>query len=213
MKFQNGETLTLNNVCYHIKERLGRGAVADAYLAQLDGTDDAHVVIKVVRDDEADDPSKAEALQCEADTLVTLNQAEDPEWSAQATVWARFRRAQQTTLRRQVIALLDAGEIAPGQPYVVQEVAPPAFERFDVQTLANEAQMLKIAQAALDVVALAHHQGLSLKDFEPGTKGDRFRLQWLDAEQQTFSLKVIDWNITGGPELMVQDLFLSLIHI
>jgi len=207
MKFQNGELRTLNGVSYHIQERLGRGAVSDVYLALLDSDAEARVVVKVVRDDATDDPLKVEALQCEADTLSLLNRAEDLQWIGLPDARARFSHAQKTTVQRKVIALLDTGELAPGQPLVVQEIAPPAFERFAVETPADEARLFKIAQATLDVLALAHHNDLSLKDFEPTTKGDRIRLQWLDDMQQTFALKVIDWNITGGPELMAQDLF------
>lgn len=207
MKLQNGETLLLNGVHYQIQERLGRGAVSDVYPALLDGVTEARVVVKMVRDDAGDDPLKMEALQCEADTLSLLNRAEDPQWIGLADARARFRQVQKTIVQRKVIALLDAGELAPGQPFVVQEIAPAAFERFTIETPADEARLFRIAQATLDVVALAHHNDLSLKDFEPATKGDRIRLQWLDDAQQTFALKVIDWNITGGPELMAQDLF------
>lgn len=207
MKFYNGEVITFNTVRYCVQERLGRGAVSDVYLALLDGADEARVVLKVVRDDAADDVSKAEALQREAKVLTLLNQVEDDTWRRLPDASARFHRARETAQRRRIIALLDSGEVAPGHPLVVQEIAPPGLERFDVTTPADERRVFAIAQAVVDVIALAHRAGMSLQDFEPATKGDRLRVHWLDEERRDFTFKMIDWNITGGPEAMAQDLF------
>jgi len=207
MKFYNGEVITFNTVRYCVQERLGRGAVSDVYLALLDGADEARVVLKVVRDDAADDVLKAEALQREAEVLTLLNQAEDDAWRRLPDALARFHHARETVQRRRIIALLDAGDIALGQPLVVQEIAPPGLERFDVTTPADERRVFAIAQAVVDVIALAHRAGMSLQDFEPATKGDRLRVHWLDEERRDFTFKMIDWNITGGPEAMAQDLF------
>ncbi len=208
MKFYDGEVITFNTARYRVQgERLGRGAVSDVYLALLDGIENARVVLKVVRDDAADDMGKAEALQREAEVLTQLNQAEDDGWRRLADATSRYRRAQESASKRCIIALLDTGDIAPGQPMVVQEIAPPALERFDVTAPADERRVFAIAQAIVDVIAVAHRAGMSLKDFEPATKGDRFRVQWLDETHQNFTFKMIDWNITGGPESMAQDLF------
>ncbi|MBN2006333.1 MAG: hypothetical protein JXA21_23470 [Anaerolineae bacterium] len=208
MKFYDGEVITFNTTRYRVQgERLGRGAVSDVYLALLDGAEEARVVLKVVRDDAADDIGKAAALQREAEVLTLLNQAEDDAWRRLPDAASRYRRTQETAPKRRIIALLDSGDIAPGQPFVVQEIAPPALERFDVTAPADERRVFAIAQAVVDVIALTHRAGMSLKDFEPATKGDRFRVQWLDEAHSDFTFKMIDWNITGGPEAMAQDLF------
>jgi len=208
MKFYDGEVVTFNTARYRVQgERLGRGAVSDVYLALLDGGEEARVVLKVVRDDAADDIGKAAALQREAEVLTQLNQAEDDAWRRLPDASSRYRRARETAPKRRIIALLDTGDIAPGQPLVVQEIAPPALERFDVTAPADERRVFAIAQAVVDAIALTHRAGMSLKDFEPATKGDRFRVQWLDEAHHDFTFKMIDWNITGGPEAMTQDLF------
>lgn len=208
MKFHDGQAVILNTNRYRVQgERLGRGAVSDVYLALLEDIDDAHVVLKVVRDDATDDIDKAEALQHEAEVLIQLNQVEDETWQHLPNAISRYHQAQETTSKRRIIALLDTGNIAPGQPLVVQEIAPPALERFEITALADEHRVFAIAQAIVDVLALTHRAGMSLKDFEPTTKGDRFRVQWLDEEHQDFTFKMIDWNITGGSEAMAQDLF------
>jgi hypothetical protein len=90
---------------------------------------------------------------------------------------------------------------------MTQEIAPPAFERFAVETPTDERRALEIAQAVAEVLVLAHRHNLALKDFAPDTKGDRIRLEWLKGSGEDFALKLIDWNITGGPEAMAQDLF------
>ncbi|HQE91280.1 MAG TPA: hypothetical protein PLH19_00205 [Anaerolineae bacterium] len=208
MKFYDGEVITFNTARYRVQgERLGRGAISDAYLALLDGIENAQVVLKIVRDDAADDIGKAAALQREAQVLTQLNQAEDDTWQRLPDAMSRYRRTQETASKRRIIALLDTGDMAPGQPLVVQEIAPPTLERFDVTSPADERRVFAIAQAVVDVIALTHHSGMSLKDFEPATKGDRFRVQWLDEEHHDFIFKMIDWNVTGGPESMAQDLF------
>jgi len=207
MKLQDGELLTLQGTRYRIQKRLGRGAVSDVYLALLDDRPDWNVALKLVRDDSADDSLKIAALQREAEVLNVLNSAEDETWARISDPVARFHRALETTQQRRIIALLDAGEIAFDEPFVVQEVAPAVFERFDITTPTDEYHALAVAQAVAEALLLAHRRNLSFKDFAPDTKGDRLRLQWLDEQQQTFALKIIDWNITGGPEAMVQDLF------
>ncbi len=207
MKLANGELLTLNGINYRIEESLGHGAVSDAYRAWLGDVPDQAVVIKLVQDEDADDPIKVAALQREAEVLRTLNAAEDEGWDSLPDAMTRLRRARETEPWRRIIALLEAGEITLGQPFVIQEFAPPAFERFAIADLADECRMVAIAKAIVEALRLTHRHNLAFKDFAPDTKGDRIRLQWLGQQQQRFALKIIDWNVTGGPEDMRQDLF------
>lgn len=210
MKFAVGQTITLGGVRYRIRDFLGSGAVAEVYCIAPEGFPDAEVVLKLVRED-MPDPLRIEGLRREAEVLAVLNQAEDPQWPSRAGFAARLQRARDTVLQRKIVALLDSGEMAPQQPFVIQEKAPPLFERFPVDTLAAERRMLRVAHAIASVMALAHRCGLALKDFEPPTKEDRIRLRWLDEEQ--FELKIIDWDITGGPEDTAQDLFFFGRHL
>lgn len=212
MKFAIGETVLLGETRYHIRERLASGAVSDVYRATLADAPACEVVIKRVRDDASLDPLKVEGVRREAEVLSILNQAEGIQWPRSADVKARLQRARETASQRRVVALLDSGELGPDQPFLVQEKAPPPFERFAVENPADEQRMLTIAHAAVGVIALAHRHDLALKDFEPHTKWDRIRLRWLDG-QEGFELKIIDWNITGGREDMVQDLFFFGLHL
>jgi len=212
MKFEAGETVLLGATHYRILGHLATGAVADVYRATPVEFPDTEVIIKLVRDDAGPDPLRIEGIQHEAEVLTILNRAEDPRWPRSAGFAARLRRAQETTLQRRVVALLDSGEAAPQHPYLIQEKAPPPFERFPVESLADERRMLAVAQAVAGVIALAHRHNLALKDFEPHTKWDRICLRWLD-DGERFEVKIIDWDVTGGTEDMAQDLFFFGRHL
>lgn len=210
MKLDIDESITLREYQYRITERLGHGAVADVYLATLIPQDprtaSEQVILKVVRDETSLDEQRVAGIRREGKVLEILNQAEDEQWPpVEDGPVKRLQRAKMVAAERHVIALLDSGEID-GQPYLVQEQAPPAFDRIPVNTLADERRMLEVAKAIADVLVLAHRHNFTLKDFEPQTKWDRIRLRW-DTHQQRFDLKIIDWNITGGPEDIAQDLF------
>ena len=208
MRIEVGQPIVLGGVSYTLTEKLGSGAVSDVYRATLAGVP-TDMVVKVVRQDTTPDEEgqrKIEGVRQEAQVLTTLNQAEDPMWDNIIGIANRVHRAQQTASQRLVVALFDSGEIAPDQPYLVQELTPPALERFDVETLADERRILSIAHAMTQAMALAHQHNLALKDFDPRTKLDRVRVRWLD-EEDRFEFKLIDWNVTGGPEDVPQDLF------
>ena len=208
MRIEAGQIVLLGRTSYTLTEKLGSGAVADVYRATLAGVP-TDVVVKVVRQDTTPDEEgqrKIEGVRREGQVLATLNQAEDPVWGNTLGIPDRVRRAQQTASQRLVVALFDSGEMDPDQPYLVQELAPPALERFDVETLADEKRILSVAHAMARAMALAHQHNLALRDFDPRTKLDRVRMRWLD-EEDRFEFKLIDWNITGGPEDVPQDLF------
>lgn len=208
MRIEVGQTVLLGHTSYTVIEKLGSGAVTDVYRARLAEVP-TDVVVKVVRQDTTPDEEghrKVEGVRREAQVLTTLNQAENPLWSSIVGIPDRVRRVQQTVSQRLVVALFDSGEIAPDRPYLVQELAPPALERFDVETLADERRILSVVHAMARAMALAHQHNLALKDFDPRTKLDRVRVRWLD-EEDRFELKLIDWNVTGGTEDMPQDLF------
>jgi hypothetical protein len=173
------------------------GAVANTYLAQLLPAPDIQVALKIVRPDVLGDPENVDALRKESRTLDELNAAEDTRWRHISEVVDRARYAERTKDQRYIVALLGQGEVEPGQPFVVQEVAPPAFKRFEIQSPADELKLLRVMKAVVDVMTLTHHTGMALKDFEPETKGDRIRVQW-DESQRGFLFKMIDWNVTGN---------------
>jgi len=207
MRIEAGQTILLGRTSYTLTEKLGSGAVADVYRATLAGVP-TDVVVKVVRQDTTPDEEgqrKIEGIRREGLVLATLNQAEDPAWGNTLGIPYRVHRAQQTVSQRLVVALFDSGEMASGQPYLIQELAPPALERFEVKTLADERRALSVAHSMARAMALAHQHNLALKDFDPHTKLDRVRVRWLD-EEDRFELKLIDWNVTGGPEDVPQDL-------
>lgn len=207
MKFSENQQIVLNGDRYRVQERLGRGAVSDVYLAFLNEMPDMEVVLKLVRDDAEGDPLKIAAMEREAEVLRVLNQAEDEVWSRMSDTAARLRRARETVTERRIIALLADGLVGPDQPFVVQEKAPPAFQRFAVESMDDEYRALTVVKAIAEAMALAHRHNLTFKDFAPDTKGDRVRLEWRDGMSPQFQLKLIDWNITGGPEDAAQDLF------
>jgi hypothetical protein len=219
---------------YRIERQLNSGAVSDVYLAALQSpvaeVSDYKVVIKLVRSEYRDNEGWVGAIRREAWVLEVLNQAEDPRWpqvlagpdaplrsiAKPDDFLKRCRYTRETVKTRRVIGLLDCGEVE-GQPFLVQEVAPPtSFDPEPVTTasskeeaLQRELRTLTVALEIARVIALAHENGFALKDFEPKTKQDRLCLAWEDnqSERQTsFHLKVIDWNITGGKEEQPQDL-------
>ncbi|HDQ70713.1 MAG TPA: hypothetical protein ENN19_01300, partial [Chloroflexi bacterium] len=214
MKLAIGETVLLGETRYQVHNLLGRGAVSDVYLATMVQAPEVEVVIKLIREDEALNPLNVAGLRREAEALEILNRAEDPQWSHVAGPVARLQRARETALDRRVITMLDSGEQPPGHPFVVQEKAPPPFERFAVNNRSDEQRLLAVALAIAEVIALAHQHDLALTDFEPNTKWDRICLRWLDGDAaDRFELKIIDWNVTGGPEDAAQDLFYFGLHL
>ena len=229
MKLEAGETITLNNTNYQVQRPLGSGAMSDVYLAELDAVPYSQVVIKIVRDDlvrrlEADQSGLAplttgdrqellrviEGLRREAQVLTILNRSEVayPSWPEDPDPISRSRWAQETRLERKIIALLDSGDLGPLHPFIVQEMAPAEFRRFDIKGWQDERNLIRIAHAIATVLELVHQHDLALLDFEPRTKGDRIRLQAPDpTKKQPFDLKIIDWNVTGGFQDAAQDLF------
>jgi tetratricopeptide (TPR) repeat protein len=240
MHLREGEETRLGNHAYRIERHLANGAIVDVYLAILQNgsakVSDYPVAIKLVRSEYRDDEEWVGAIRREAWVLEVLNQAEDSRWpqvlagpdaplrSADLpTVENRCHYARETVRTRRVIGLLDCGEVE-GQPFLVQEVAPPtSFDPEPVTTASSKEEVvqrelhtLTVALAIVQVVALAHENGFALKDFAPETSHDRLRLAWEDNQserQPSFHLKVIDWNITGGKEEQPQDLLFSGGHL
>lgn len=211
MNFENGQIAHFGTEKYRIEKRLGFGAVAVVYQATPVSQPDIQVVIKLPKNGVTADPIYREGIRQEAQTLEILNNAEDPLWPA--TVADRFRRVRDDVQRqkRRVIALLDSGDFQ-GVPFLVQEMAPPEFDRFSILNMADEYRMLQIIAALTKTVALAHANGCAFKDFKPATKADRIRVKWLD-DTGSFEFKIIDWNITGTEEDFAADLFMLGGHI
>lgn len=186
---QEEQILTLNQKRYRIVANIGGGAVAAVSVAvPLDSEDESQVIIKRLRPDDVN-PSKIEGMRREAEVLRVLNAAERHKPAAE----------------RLIVALLDSGDLAPNAPFVIQEMAPPAFIPFNIKSLGDERTMLAVALAVAEAMTLAHEHNFAFSDFNPDTKRDRIRLEGLEGSD-TFSLRVIDWNITGGPEDFAKDL-------
>lgn len=183
--------IVLNQRPYRIERSVGSGHVAVAYKAvSLDTAADVHVIIKQL-DPALADPEKINGLRREADVLRTLNAAE---------------HGKPEDMKR-IIAMLDSGNLPSGLPFVIQEVAPgKIFSPFEIKSFIDERQMLAVAAAVAEAMSLAHQHQLAFKDFDPEQKHDRIFLQWLSEGHDTFKMRVIDWNITGGPEDIAQDL-------
>lgn len=217
MLFNPNDTLLLGQEKYRIIRFLGGGAVGDVYLATWMGIEPVEVIIKLLRDDYRNIPlledreKLLQAVQAEIDTLNHLNAKEDSHWKQITSVSSKILRARETRLNRKVIALFDSGVIE-DYPYLVQELAPPEFQRFDVLDINSELKMLRVALALAQVVQLAHSNGIALKDFEPNTKGDRIRGIWLENNELDF--KLIDWNINGStPDELKLDLVYLGCHL
>ncbi|MEI7850071.1 MAG: hypothetical protein WCK35_30040, partial [Chloroflexota bacterium] len=210
MSFTTGQLVILGENKFEIKHSLGSGAISEAYLAVPVDSPENEVVIKMARqglevhDQEAQ--NALEGLRNEARSLRILNLAELPDWKYCFDFRSRLETANLTKTRRKVVVLLDSGENEHQQPYQVQEKAPPAIVAFEIASITDEYRLIKIMDAVLDVLSLSHKNGLALKDFEPNTKWDRIRLSWLDEKKINFEMKIIDWNVTGGPESAPQDL-------
>ena len=213
MKFQPDETITLGNYQYTIQRRLGQGAITDAYQAipLLNEGDTPPVVIKTPVNDE---PDIITQVKREIEALDILNRGEMPAfWATTTDLSERLQLAQETASRRLIIVNLDSGLLSTDQPYIVQEFAPPEFDRFDIRERSDEIRMLTVVHALSRALALAHQNGLAFKDFEPQTKGDRLRVRWLDEAQTELEFKVTDWNITGTAADFSQDLILFGGHL
>jgi len=204
MKFNPDETITLGNNQYTIQRKLGQGGMADAYQAIPLFRPDAPLV--VIKTAVTDDPAIIKQVRREIEALDILNRAELPaQWAATTDLPGRLRLIQETAAKRLIIANLDSGLLDSGQPYIVQELAPPKFERFDIDDRQDEIRMLTVIHTMSRAMSLAHQKGLALQDFEPQTKGDRIRARWLDEAQTKLEFKFIDWNVTGTAADMPQD--------
>lgn len=212
MRFNPDDTITLGTYQYFIKLKLGQGAITDAYQAipLLDG-ESPSVVIKIPLSAE---PDILKQVKHEIEALDILNRAEMPSrWTSLTDLPSRLKISRETARERLIIANLDSGLLDSGQPYIVQEFAPPMFERFDIRDRYDEIRMLTVIHALSRGMALAHQKGLALKDFEPQTKGDRIRVRWIDDAQTELEFKITDWNITGTNTDFPQDLFLFGRHV
>lgn len=210
MTVSEGQHVTLNDVTYSIGAYLGHGAVADVYLAQLLPGGET-VALRLQKDGLARETVEEQGMQRETAVLERLNVLEDPAWpSAPSDPATRLRRAQQTVAERHIVALLDSGVDSQGRPFVVQELAPNAFQPIAIKTIADERRVMLVAYAIAKVLELCHDNQLTLKDFAPeGGKLNRIRVAWDDTGLVPTNIKMIDWNVTGGgsPELRAEDLF------
>ena len=189
--WKDGQEIVLNQRPYRIENSVGSGFVTVAYKAvPLDAAAEAPIIIKRL-DPARADQDKIDGLRHEAVVLRTLNEAEHGKPED----------------RRRIIAVLDSGDLPSGLPFVIQELAPgKVFSPFEIESFVDERQMLAVAAAVAEAMALAHQHQLAFDDFEPNTKRDRIFLQWLSEGHDAFKMRIIDWNITGGPEDIAQDL-------
>jgi hypothetical protein len=197
--------IELNGFRYQIIKPLGTpGAVAEAYLA--DALDfGIRVVVKMPsRASPLGQQAATEQLKGEANVLITLNQAEVPAWPIRGDARARAAQATATVNQRVIVAGLDDGKTVDGQYCAIQELAPAAVEPVAVTDLRSELRALAVAQRAAFAVSIAHRCGIALQDFVPQSKIDRLRAEWDGDYLKNF--KVIDWNISGGPSEIPNDL-------
>lgn len=215
MRVREQTTLLLNGHSYQIERSLGAGAVSEVYLASLPGAPQ-RVVVRLVRAGCGPESPQAAAMRAEAETLILLNAAENPNWPPPSNgPLARHTHALQSVQTRRVIALIASGNDPDGLPFVVQELAPPPFRPLPAQKLSDEAIVLHVAEGLAAVIALCHAHQLALNDFEPwGEKGDRVCVAW---EGRTLTnLKIIDWNGTlrdAEPAALERDLLLFGGHL
>ncbi len=218
-----GASVVLGKNTYTVLEFLGQGAVAEAYRVKFA---DYEIILKLlnarwldsngaaapIEPQDSDSPPPPDPYQQfidEAHVLERLNKAEDDLWGTYDTVEERITRAQETAEERVIIANFDFGEIesdAGKRPYIIQEFAPPAVEYQPVTGVDDELKVLRIMTRVAQGIQLAHENEISLRDFKPLEKIDRIRVDWL-ADEQTPRVRLIDWNISGGPDLAVRDLF------
>ncbi|MGB3221110.1 MAG: hypothetical protein WBD79_27215, partial [Anaerolineae bacterium] len=199
----SGEEIILGGKVYRDVRPLGAGAMARVYAAMLDAYP---VVIKRLSDRWQADSPDAEGFCKESTVLRTLNAAEDEEWPFLRSAEERVRRAASTGMRRVIVALLDDGVDENGRPFQVQEMAPPAVEVIPVIDLQSESRVLAVLQRVAQGMALAHQHGFALSDFEPPAKLDRVRVRW-PAGGAVPEVRLIDWNVTKGPDTFANDLF------
>ena len=211
MKLQIGQIAHFNDYTYEVRSQIGSGTVSDVYLATLEGAPaPAEVVIKLVQDRAGPDSRQAQGARTEADVLMVLNRAEDKQWTGLDGPVARFNRARQTVASRRIIALLDSGVDTNGRVFLIQEQAPPAFRPIPIENVDDERRIIGVAEAIARAIELAHANGYALKDFEPqGEKADRIRIDW-DAPS---NVKIIDWNITAGPNATVAEKASDLVYL
>lgn len=202
----DGSPLILNGVAYQLGQFLGRGAITDAFLAIPEGHDD-EVVVRILQPEHGPGSRAEAAMLTEVSVLTRLNHSEDTHWLLCSGPLERLQRAKQTVAQRGVIALLDSGISLDGRKCNVQERAPEPFVAAPVSGLSDERRVVAVFVALARVVDLVHRADLSLCDFDPASdKANRLRVA-LDTESGAFEhLKVIDWNVTCGPELRGRDL-------
>ncbi len=222
----DGQELVLGGVTYPAVRFLGAGAIAEVYGSRLNGHE---VAIKLLGSEPQSgtrfepDSKEAAQLRHEADVLWQLNAAEikkfadlnvalKREHSAYGTDASQVRQvllerlelANSTARDRVIVALLDQGLDDTGRPWLVEELAPPAIEMKAVQGPADELRILEVMWRVAIGMALAHANRYALNpDFSLDTKADRIRVRW---HGDTPEVRLIDWNITGGPELFAKDL-------
>jgi hypothetical protein len=242
MTIQEGNVVKLGAYSYRVVDGAGRGIISQVFLATPQERPDTEVIIKIPLPDAESDAgqetgstnhmveqsaedaipdhsaSNAERVWFEARVLRRLNEAEDASSSLLTNLEDRIQWANESRLRRLVVARLDSGRTSDGLPFIVMEKAPSQFRRFDIRALHDEQRVIAVARATVRCIALTHHQGYSLQDFEPETKGDRIRVAWGD--QRDPEVKIIDWNGTGGiwneqkdVNLQLQDLFFFGLHL
>lgn len=182
---------------------IGAGAVSEALIAQLDGQP---VIIKVLGRQHSRTSLEAQGLANEPKVLRRLNEAEDPAYRNLPDAHSRLAWAQRTAQQRTIVALLDNGETASLGTWVVQEFAPDEFRPGPVTGLAGELPILQVMRRVAQAMALAHKNDYALCDFEPQTKGDRIRVRWHEGSDEP-EVRLIDWNVTKGPEDFPKDLF------
>lgn len=226
MILAEGQDLVLGGVTYPAVRFLGAGAIAEVYGSQLDGQ---AVAIKLLGSEPQSgvrfepDSKEAAQLRHEADVLwqlnaaevsafASLNVAQERERSAykadasdvRRVLLARVDLAHKTARDRVIVALLDRGQDDAGRPWLVEEMAPPAVEAKAVQGPTDELRMLEVMWRVAIGMTLAHANQYALSpDFALDTKADRIRVRW---HGDTPEVRLIDWNITGGPDLFAKDL-------
>ena len=216
-------SVSLGEHVYKVIDFLGQGAVAEAYLAQID---DYYVIIKLLHErwldangiatamdssdtDSPPPPDPYQQFKDEARVLSILNTAEDERWQFIDTVSERIARAAETADQRVIIANFDAGiagDKMAGRPYIIQEPAPAAISYQPIVDKHDELRVLQVMLRVAQGIRLAHENQISLRDFRPLEKIDRIRVLW-DEDAQKPQVRLIDWNISGGPELATRDLY------
>lgn len=208
-EWRTGGQVILGNTRCQIKQLLGSGAIIDAAQATIEETTDP-VVIKVLQ--RRYHPNGVEAVQASSErgVLEILNRSEElSDEKKLPSVPSRLAEITATRGRRFIIANIDGGEVTNGVPYLIQEFAPPEITQFPIEKLDDERRVLEVAFFLSRAMVIAHKAGYAFKDFEIPEKMDRVRVEWqtdADGRLKISNFKIIDWDITGGPEDFTKDL-------